>query len=107
MLIDNTEIHFTIDEILKKVHILDLDKYGRRSLTNAIDPGFQAKIIQKIGLAPEVLEYEWICYGMDGIVASYQDYNFKFRAYDVPYLHKPYLDVMGERRSRFRHSHNS
>ena len=99
MKIDDTHFEYYVDYITKKVHLLDLNHFGTQSLTNAICPDFQAKLIEEENLLTDVIDFEWLCYGTDGIIASYKDYNFKFANYKLPYLYPPYLEVMGKRRS--------
>jgi hypothetical protein len=98
MRVGNTELLYYIDYIAKKVHLLDLDEVGRTSLTNAIDIHFQKEFIEQESLLIDLLDFDWICYATDGIVAIYRDYNFKFLNPKLPYLYKEYLEVMKKRR---------
>lgn len=98
MLIDNTEVTYFIDYINKKMHVLDSDSPGRMSLTNAIDPHFQKRLLEQENLLQDIIDFEWFCYGTDGIIASYHDYNFKYVNAKLPWVHKPFLDVMMKRR---------
>lgn len=102
MQIENTEIEYHIDHEQKKLHLLDLDQSGRKSLTNAIGNAFIMSLIEQEHLPLEVFKYEWICYASDGIVASYEGYNFNFKHHSLPYLHKEYLEVMEDRKKMFR-----
>lgn len=96
--INNTELEYFIDFITKKMHLLDLDNSGTKTLTNAIDPHFQQALIDQENLLQDIIDFEWLVYATDGIIASYSDYNFKFVNPKLPYLHKPYVDVMKKRR---------
>jgi hypothetical protein len=100
MRVGNTEVLYYIDYIGKRIHLLDLDNAGRRSLTNAIDPTFQKLFIEQEMLMEDVLEFDWICYATDGIIASYKNYNFKYMNPKLPYLHAPFVEIMGQRRMR-------
>lgn len=99
MRLGNTSFEYFIDYINKKIHLLDLDQSRTMSLTNAIDPTFQQKLVDAECLLKDVLDFEWLCYGTDGIVASYRNYNFKFANHKLPYLHQPYLEIMTKRRN--------
>lgn len=102
MIIGNSKIEYFVDYINKKVHLLDLDNFGTRSLTNAICPEFQNKLIEQENLLKDVVDFEWICYGTDGIIASYKEYNFKYCNPKLPYLHEPYKEVMKKRKERYK-----
>jgi hypothetical protein len=100
MKVGNTELLYYIDYVGKRIHLLDMDGQGRTSLTNAIDPTFQKLFVEKEMLMTDILEFDWICYGTDGIIASYSNYNFKYMNPKLPYLHKPFVDIMAERRAK-------
>jgi hypothetical protein len=100
MLVGNTELIYFIDYIGKRIHLLDMNTPGRMSLTNSIDPTFQQKFIDQEQLLNDILDFEWICYGSDGIIASYKNYNFKFVNQKLPWVHKPFLEALAERRKR-------
>jgi|SRR3954465_9874378 hypothetical protein len=100
MKVGNTELLYYIDYVGKRIHLLDMDGQGRTSLTNAIDPTFQKLFVEQEMLMTDILEFDWICYGTDGIIASYRNYNFKFMNPKLPYLHKPFVDIMAERRAK-------
>jgi hypothetical protein len=100
MKVGNTELLYYIDYVGKRIHLLDMDGQGRTSLTNAIDPTFQKLFVEKEMLMTDILEFDWICYGTDGIIAAYSNYNFKYMNPKLPYLHKPFVDIMAERRAK-------
>jgi hypothetical protein len=99
MKINNTEILYFIDYLNRGIHLLDLDRSGRMSLTNAIDPRFQQALIDHENLLQDVMDFEWYCYGTDGIIAVYRNYNFSFLK-DYSIMHKPFVELMKQRRSR-------
>jgi hypothetical protein len=100
MRLDNTHFDYYVDYITKKIHLLDLNNFSTMTLTNAMCPEFQAKLIEKESLLSDVIDFEWLCYGTDGLIASYRNYNFKFANSKLPYLYPPYLEKMEKRRSR-------
>jgi hypothetical protein len=100
MNIGNTDIEYHIDYVNKKMHLLDLNVSEINKLTNQIDPTYQRKVIDHEGLLQDLLDFEWICYANDGYVASYLNYNFKILSPKLPYLHKPYLEIIQQRRKR-------
>ncbi len=99
MKIGNTEIEYHIDYVNKKMHILDLSN-GFNKLTNQIDPTYQKLVIEHESLLQDVIDFEWVCYANDGYIASYMNYNFKILNPKLPYLHKPYMDIIQERKKR-------
>lgn len=101
MRVGNTELVYFIDYLGKKIHLLDMDEPGRKTITNAIDPTFQQKLIEQEGLLNDVMDFDWLVYATDGIIASYRNYNFKFVNPKLPYLHQPYLEIMQSRRMKY------
>lgn len=100
MKINNTELDYHVDYINKKVHLLDMDSSSNNNLVNTMSPDFQIKLVEHEGLMQDVLDFEWICYGLDGIIASYRNYNFKLVNPKLPYLHRPYKLTMESRKKR-------
>jgi hypothetical protein len=99
MLVNNTELVYFIDYLGKRIHILDLNFPGRTKIANAIDPIFQQKVIDEGQLLKDILDFEWFIYAHDGIIGNYKEYNFRLVNPRMPYLHKPYLDEMLQRRN--------
>src|SRR3954466_2323569 len=95
------EIDFHVDYINKKVHLLDLNQNTSFGLFDVISPDLKTKFAQDHDFMMDVLTFDWICYGRDGIVCSYDNYNFKYMNPKLPYLHEPYLDEMEKRRHRY------
>lgn len=98
MRIGNTQLEYFIDYLNKRVHLLDLDRSGMQTVTNAIDPKFQKRFIRQEHLLSDLLDFQWICYGTDGIVAEYKDYNFSFVPHGDQRTHQPYIEKMMLRR---------
>ncbi len=101
MKIEETRFEYFIDYINNRIHLLDCDNSVANSLINNISPEFQAKMIEDECLMLDVLDFEWICYGQDGLIVSYKDYNVKILNPKLPNLHKPYKVVMETRKKRF------
>jgi hypothetical protein len=100
MLVGNTEVIYFIDYLGKRVHLLDMNSPGRMSLTNAIDPTFQKKFVEQEQLLKDIIEFDWLCYGTDGIIAAYSNYNFKFVNQKLPWVHQPFVEEMIKRRTK-------
>ena len=98
MKIGKCELEYHVDYINRKIHILDLDQPMRRTLTNEISPDFQKRFVAQEELLQDCLEFDWICYGTDGIICSYSNYNFKYQNPKLPYLFEPYVKEMDNRR---------
>jgi hypothetical protein len=102
MKIDNVEFEYFIDYINKKIHLLDSGNVNMKNLINTITPEFQKLFIEKESLLADLIEFEWICYSSDGIIASYNDYSVKLMNPKLPYLHKPFKVLAETRRKRHR-----
>lgn len=102
MRIGDSELEYFVDYLNKRIHILDLDHSGMRTLTNAIDPTFQRKFVEQEHLLSDVLDFQWLCYATDGIIAEYRNYNFKFVPRDERNLHQPYVKKMEERKNKYK-----
>jgi hypothetical protein len=103
--INNIEFDYSIDYINRKMHLLDMEYSRKQALFNGINPDFQKRLVEAENLLQDVLTFEWICYGSDGIIAAYSNYNFKYTSPKMPYLNRAYLDIMDERRVRFKRGH--
>jgi hypothetical protein len=101
MRINNSELEYFIDYINKRIHLLDLDTLGMRSLTNTIDPTFQKMFIEHENLLKDVIDFQWICYATDGLIAEYKNYNFKFIPNEADICHKPFKEKMLARRKKW------
>lgn len=97
---EQTCLEYHVDYINKKIHLLDLSKATRGQIVNNISPDYQKRLIEAQGLMQDVIDFDWICYGSDGLITSYQNYNFKIINYKLPYLHKPYKIICEGRKSR-------
>jgi hypothetical protein len=100
MRIGNSELEYFIDYLNKRIHLLDLNKFGTMTLTNNLDPSFQQELINQESLLSDIMDFDWICYGTDGIITEYSHYNFKFLSYNTLLLHQPYVDKMKIRREK-------
>ena len=100
MKVNNTELDYYVDYINKKIHLLDMERDTSKSLANIISPDFQNKLIEQEGLLQDILDFDWVCYCYDGIIASYRNYNFKLVNPKLPYLHRPYKLTMESRKKR-------
>lgn len=101
MRIGDTQLEYFIDYLNRRVHLFDLDKSGMRTVTNAIDPKFQKRFIRQEQLLSDLLDFQWICYGTDGIVVEYKEYSFSFVSHKDQRVHQPYIDKM-EARGRWK-----
>lgn len=102
MRIKDTDILYFIDYISKRIHIIDLQTAGKSRIENIIDPGFQQELIEKEQLLEDILDFEWIVYGIYSVIASYKNYNFRFLNKKLPWLHQPFLDMLEERNEKQR-----
>lgn len=92
IVIDNTALSITIDNE-NNIHLLDLDEEGRKTLTNAIDAGFQLKVLEQV----KEQVSKWYLYHTDGYVTRW-DGHFHHVPHTEPVLYKPFTAVAGERR---------
>lgn len=102
MKVNNTEFDYQIDYINKKIHLID--KFGLHndnSLVNAVDPEFQQAFIKQYMLLEDIVDFDWIVYASNGIVAQFRGYAFAIISPKLPYLHKPYLEAMQTRRKSY------
>jgi hypothetical protein len=99
MKLDGVNFEYFIDYINNRIHIIDLDQYGT-TVANSISPSWQRKLIEQELLLEDIMEFEWICYGRDGYIAKYRDYNFSYVAPNSILVHQPYLKKMEDRRKR-------
>ena len=95
--VGKTEIDYFCDYLARVIHIMDRNSYATQSLTNAIDPNWQKEFVYQEKLLKDVLDFDWYCYGTDGIVCKYSNWNFKYIA-DHSFLHQPFVDVMSKRK---------
>ena len=100
--IKGTKLEYFIDYINKRIHLFDLDNYGSTTLSNNLDPTFQQKLIDQECLLSDVMDFKWICYGTDGIIAEYRNYNFNIISHDMRLTHEPYIEKMKERRNHWK-----
>jgi hypothetical protein len=101
MRVGHTELEYFIDYINKRIHLFDLDNYGSSTITNSIDPTFQQKLLEQENLLQDVMDFKWICYGTDGIVAEYRNYNFKYISERDSQLYQPYLEKLEGRKRKW------
>lgn len=81
------------------IHLLDLDEEGTKSLTNAIDAGFQLKVLDEIKKTHN-LDFKvakWFCYHSDGYVTEW-DGVFRHVPHIDSMLYDPFTEVATERR---------
>jgi hypothetical protein len=100
MQVGNVELLYFIDYLNKRIHLMDRTSVGQITLVNTIDPTFQQKMIEQEQLLRDIIDFEWICYGSDGFISSYSNYNFKVLNSKLPYLYKPYLDEVWRNKKR-------
>lgn len=102
MKINNTEFEYQIDYVKRKVHMLDMKSaISGESLANAMDSEFARIFIKQECLLQDIVDFDWIIYMSNGMIANFKDYNFSIISPRLPYLHKPYLDAMQQRRKGF------
>lgn len=94
MQIKDTEIDYYIDFPNKRIHLLDLDKDERRTLTNSIGLTFQVRFLTELELDADIMGFEWYCYGTDGNVARYRNHAFKYIPLSSKTIYKPFAKVM-------------
>ena len=92
MKIERVEIEYFIDYIEKTIHLLDNTSTHYTNLLNAISPEFQKKLIEEEHLLLDVLDFDWFCYGIGGLVMQFKDYSLMFVSKKDERLHKPFLD---------------
>jgi hypothetical protein len=95
MRVKGSDIEYHINYFARAIHVLDLNK-GGKSLTNCIDPTYQQALVEQEGLLTDVLGFDWFCYGTDGTIAIYKNYNFNLVP-DYTVLHQPYIQQMMKR----------
>lgn len=95
--VGNVDIEYHVDYLGRAIHILDKHKHSNQTLTNCIDPDWQRELIYKEQLLRDVYDFEWFCYGTDGIICSYRNWNFNFIS-DFTRLHQPFVEVLKARR---------
>lgn len=93
MIVDNTEVVYFIDYIEKKVHLADLTRSSIRNLPNNIGPEFLEKIIEQEHLMVDVLDFEWVCYCLNGLIFIYKDYSMVLVDHNEKWLHRPFLSL--------------
>lgn len=91
--IGNTALSVTIDEKFN-LHLLDLDEEGRKTLTNAIDAGFQLKVLEKI---KDISVKNWVLYHTDGYVTKWNG-HFEHVPHTDSMLYQPFKAVAAERK---------
>lgn len=97
---EQTRLEYHIDYINKKVHLLDLSQAALGQIVNNISPDYQKRLMEAQGLMQDIIDFDWIVYCIDGLICSYQNYNFKVQNPKLPYLHIPYKKICEGRRSR-------
>ncbi|MFL6507974.1 MAG: hypothetical protein ACJ704_08560 [Nitrososphaeraceae archaeon] len=97
---EKAPIEYHIDYINKKMHFMDWSQAVTEQLVNIISPDYQKRFIEANALMQDVMDFEWIIYGVDGLIASYKNYNFKILNPKLPYLHKPYKIICESRKNR-------
>lgn len=102
--INGTEFSAFIDTQFKKLHILDRDAPGSRSVTNAIGGPFLLKLFQFISsnFNDDNLEtYDIYLYGTDGVVSEFLPEGlggeFKHVFPTDPHLFEPFIDLCSRR----------
>jgi hypothetical protein len=100
MKVNNVEFEYFIDFDNKKVHLLDSSESIQKTLMNTITPEFQQAVINEMSLSAGLLDFEWLCYSGDGIIASYRDYDVKLVSPKMPYLYKPFQITAADRRNK-------
>jgi hypothetical protein len=99
---DSMKIEYFIDYINRKIHILDLENFSTMGgLANKISRDFQRKLIEEENLMQDMIEFEWFCYCSNGFVLLYKDYNVVFLNKKLPWLHRPFLDVLEQRSKKY------
>lgn len=100
MQLGETQFEYHIDYINKKVHLLDWTQSTNGNLVNNISPDYQKSFIKAEALLQDVIDFDWICYGSDGLITAYKNYNIKILNHKLPYLHRPYKIICEGRKSR-------
>lgn len=93
-------IEYFIDFIGKKVHLMDNSTSYVHSLVNEISPDFQKNFLDQQVFTDDLLKFEWIIYGSDGLISAYSNYNFKILNPKLPYLHEPFVETSRIRRNK-------
>jgi hypothetical protein len=100
MQLGETQFEYYIDYINKKIHLLDWTQRSSGNLVNNISPDYQKRFLEAEALMQDVIDFDWIIYGSDGLISSYRNYNFKILNVKLPYLHKPYKVICESRKNR-------
>lgn len=70
-----------VDQLNKRIHVLDVNEKNTTSVTNGID-SIQNKILERHNLTGNVSDWLWVLYGTDGVVSLY-DGTFTIAPNDV------------------------
>lgn len=97
---ENIKMEYHIDYINKKIHFVDWSQAAHEQIVNLISPDYQKRFLEAEALMQDVLDFDWIIYGVDGLISSYKNYNFKILNPKLPYLHRPYKLICEARRKR-------
>lgn len=106
--LERVEIHGAVFAIYAdgenmKVHILDLDEEGARSVTNCASMAFMAELESEIfvkhALAVELQDCDAILYGSEGVICEYsaEADEFSFLQPTDPHLYEPFKNVCAKR----------
>lgn len=101
----NAKFSLYYDGEFKKLHLLDLDEPGSRSVTNAVDMNFflqiNATLFNRYNHQTELKELDIYLYGTDGIICEYlpdsMGGEFKHTAPNDPHLYEPFKKTCANR----------
>jgi hypothetical protein len=89
--VKNIEITYVVDHQNNIVHVLEENQDDFCRLFNFISPEFQNELLTKENLSPELADYNWFCYALNGSILAYKDFGLTLVCYDEKTLHKPFL----------------